>query len=320
MARPNLRIVPKSAIAVSELELSIREYLLAKKQEGCAAGTLEKYAIRLAEFIQWLANREITRPNQLTRLILREWGASLNDDWSSSTRRHVITIARGFLRWLVSEGWLDDGIPTALKLPKIKRRIQRSLSAEEVKALLDCCDDSSFGRRDAAIVSLMVDSGLRASEVCRLKLDDLIFDFQLDDRLINLVLVIGKGGHQDAIPFGQDTARRLRAWLDVRAAHQSVTNVIVSLGGHTPLKSLTRFGLGQLLRDLGERAGVPDVTPHSLRRTFALMLDDAGVTTRQIQVLGRWSDIRMVELYTHGLKAARFYVSPADRINKKTTK
>jgi site-specific recombinase XerD len=323
MLKPALKIVRPSprAADLSELELSIREYLLAKRQAQASPGTIEKYTLRLRQFTDWLTRRKITRPIEITRLILREWGATLPDEWQPATRRHATTIVRGFLNWCVEERLIEGDIPTALRLPKVKQRIQRALSTEEVQKLLSACDGSLFGLRDAAIVSLMIDTGLRATEVCKLEVDDLIFDFQIDDdRRINYVVIIGKGGNENAVPFGLDTAARLRAWLSVRPARPGVKSVFVSLGGNTPLFPLTRSGLGNLLQALGNRAGVPDVSPHSLRRTFTLMLDAMGLTTRQIQLLGRWADIRMVELYTQGLKAAKFYRSPADRLNKKAPK
>lgn len=316
-ARPQLRIVPAQK-PVSDLDLTIREFLLAKRQEQCSPLTIEKYTIRLTQFAAWIATEGNTSSlGDLSKVLLRQWGASLNPNWQPATTRHVITIVKGFLNWCSAEGLIDEQLARALRLPKARRRIQRTLSSDEVKRLIDACDTSMFGLRDVAIVSLMVDSGLRNAELRRVVPSDLVFDFPFDEKRVNFVRTTGKGGDQESVPFGSDTAARLRAWLKVRVAKPGVKEVFVSLGGRTPLRPLTRTGLSKLLEELGARAGVPDVTPHSLRRTFALLLDEAGHTTRQIQLLGRWSDIKMVERYTQALRAGKNYQSPVDRLNNK---
>lgn len=313
--RTALRLVkPTSQPTPPKIEVVIFEFLLAKQQERRSHRTVELYKLRLEQFNAWLTERNVLRLSDLSRLILREWGALLNPEWQPATVRQCITIVRGFLRWCASEGLVDDRLAGALRLPRVRSRVQRTLSADEVKRLLDACNTSMFGLRDSAIVSLMVDSGLRASEVCRIKIDDLIFDFSMVDRRVNFILTIGKNGNEEPVYFGQSTAVRLHSWLNVRVAKPGVKSLFVSLGGITPLRSLTSRGLYAALKELGRRAGIPGVTPHSLRRAFALLLVEAGHTTRQVQALGRWSDIRMVERYTQALKTARLYQSPVDRL------
>ena len=317
-ARPQLRIVPAKRPATTEFKLTVKEYLLARRQE-CTQSTIEKYGHRLEQLTTWLAERGATRWEDISRLLLREWAASLDPDWSPATHRHAITVVRGFLNWYRDEGLVDEQLATALRPPKIKVRIQRTLSEDEIWKLLDACDNSAFGLRDAAIVLLMIDTGLRASELCRLQWDDLTFDFPFGDDRLNFALVVGKGGNREPVFFGEETNSRLRAWFRVRIARPGIHTVFVSLGGNTPLEPLTRHGLGHLLRELGKRARVPDVSPHSLRRTFATMLDEAGATTRQIQALGRWSDIKMVEHYTRAMKPGLHFgkFSPGNRFKKR---
>lgn len=307
---------PAPRAQLSEIELTIKEYLLARRQEQRAAGTLEKYAFRLDQLAGWLTERGATELSDLSRLLLREWGASLNPDWSPATMRHAVTIVRGWLNWCAAEGLIESGLATALRVPKVRLRTQRTLSGDEVHKLLDACDGSAAGLRDAAIVSLMVDSGLRASEVCRVKAGDLVFNFPLSKRKVNFIPALGKGGDEEPVYFGEATSLRLQAWLKARDPAPGVESLFISLGGNTPRHSLTRNGLGNLLQKLGQRAGVPDVSPHSLRRAFAVLLEDSGHTTRQIQALGRWSDIRMVERYTLGMRVARNYHAPMDSLEK----
>lgn len=317
--RPQLKVIHQSkpaqpATSLSEIELTIREFLLAKRQEQCSPGTIEKYTYRLNLVAGWLAERGVTRPDQLSRLLLREWGASLDPSWQPATTSHAIAVVCSWLTWLQDERLIDERLGDALRSPKKKLRMQRTLSEVEVQRLLAACDGLPTGKREAAVVSLMVDSGLRASEVCRLKESDLIFDFPLDGQLVNFIPVIGKGGDEEPVFFGTDTAIRLLDWLAARKPAAGVETVFISVGGNTPGHPLTRHGLGDLLQRLGEHAGVPGVSPHSLRRTFAMLLDASGHSTRQIQKLGRWSDIRMVERYTQALRAGKNYRAPMDRL------
>jgi len=318
--QPRLHLVspqPKSKSTANEIELTIKEYLLALRQAGRTTGTLQKYAFRLDRLSSWLAERDVTQMGDLSKLLLREWGASLDPDWQPATMRHAVTIVRGWLNWCAAENLIEPGLAAALRVPKVKSRVQRTLSDEEVQKLLDACDPAtSSGLRAAAIVSLMVDSGLRASEVCRVKESDLIFDFPLKNKRVNFIPTIGKGGNEEPVYFGTETTARLRAWLAARQAGPGVRTLFVSLGGNTPRQPLTRHGLGNLLERLGKKAGVPGVSPHSLRRTFAMLLDDSGHSTRQIQALGRWSDIRMVERYTAAMRVGKNYHAPMDSLEK----
>lgn len=318
--KPQLKIISRPAPAVgvkpaTEIELTIREFLLAKRQEQYSPATLEKYEYRLRLLAGWLVERGVSCPAQLTRLLLREWGAALPETWQPATISHAVAVVCSWLTWLREEHLIDERLNDALRSPKRRLRMQRTLSGAEVQRLLDACDPStSSGLREAAIVSLMVDSGLRASEVCRLGEADLVFDFPLDDELVNFVPVVGKGGDEEPVFFGTDTAIRLLDWLAVRRPAAGVETVFISLGGNTPGHPLTRHGLGDLLERLGQQAGVPGVSPHSLRRTFAMLLEAAGHSTRHIQKLGRWSDIRMVERYTAALRAGKGYRAPMDRL------
>jgi len=110
----------------------------------------------------------------------------------------------------------------------------------------------------------------------------------------------------------------LRVWLEVRPALPGIGAFFVSVGGTTPCRSLTTRGLRIILKKLGEKAGVLDVSPHAFRRSFACIATEAGASSRVLQMCGRWEDIRMVERYTQALQAARLYqrYSPMTFIEK----
>lgn len=307
----------KNLSNVSELRLTTKEYLVAARQE-LLPRTIRHYEWHLDRFATWLVSRGITRPSEITRLLLREWGASLYDPyevkpgvkktWGQAIIKQAIASARSYLRWAAGEGYCADDLAEVLKVPKVKKRQQRTLSEDEVNALHAVCDtDTVKGKRDRALLGLLLDSGLRASEVCRVEVVAVEFGVTVGKETVNRVKVIVKGGNEEYGHFSDQTAMYLRDWLDVRQAAPGVRTVFISVGGFTPGHSLTGPGLDKILAYLGKQAGVKGVSPHAFRRTFAVMLTLLGVPSRAVQVLGRWSDIRMVERYTAGLVAGQIF-------------
>lgn len=197
-------------------------------------------------------------------------------------------------------GWVSGKKSPAARLPypRVRPRQQRSLTADELGRVLAACDSSSDkGRRDLALLCLMVDTGLRASEVCRLRLADV-------DLGRCALRVIIKGGRESGAVFTRYTAAQLAAWFDVRSryAGEGVGEAFVSLGGLRRGTALTREGLRTEILKIGARAGVT-LSPHDLRRTFATLSTLAGASARVVQVAGRWSSLAMVERYTAAIAA-----------------
>lgn len=274
------------------LDEALSEYLVALCQMGRSAATVKQYRWHLVRLVDWLGSHEVEELQGISRSLLRRWGAECRDGWGPATCRQAVCAARSFCGWCRAEGWTVEDPSRALALPRVPNRVQRTLTVDEVVALLRACDCGAvIGRRDAAIVSLLVDSGLRSSELCRLRVAD------LDVEGGRLVVAV-KGGDEKMGYFGSRTADRLRSWLEVRDARLGVGAVFVAVGGRYPGRGLTSHGLRVVLRRIGARAGVAGVSPHVLRRSFATLLTEGGASTRAVQVLGRWSNIQMVERYT----------------------
>jgi integrase/recombinase XerD len=314
---------PRSRSMLTEMELSIKEYLICKKQEGLAAGTIGKYSEHLKRLAVWLAGRGVTAPNQLEKRILREWGASLHDVMGPATVRLAVASAKCWLRWLLAENLISDDLAEVLKSPKVKKKAQRTLGGDEIEKMMASCDlGTALGLRDAALMSLLTDSGLRASEVCRLKVEDLEWDVEvLPGVRVNRFPVLIKGGNILPGYFGQRTGDLIKQWLAVRKPlARGEKALFISLGGTRPFTSLTRHGLHNAIAERGEVAGVKGASPHTFRRALACLLASAGSSDRGIMELGRWADLTMVLLYTRGWAAGATYpqFSPLDYLaNKK---
>lgn len=309
----------------SDMSISewIDEFRLAIKQAGQSNYTARQYGWQLERLAEYLAEREIVYPHQVNRRTLRRWGAGIADQWAPATQRQAICAARAFFRFLTEEEVIHKNPAKTLTLPNVPERVQRTLSAEEILKLLETAQDlsSPFQEREQALVSFLTDSGLRSRETCRLKVKDL--KIEIDGSLY----LIGKGNKEGKAYFGVKTAERIKSWLKVREAwlnekgYPDPGTVFIAIGGTKPGHSLTTHGLRNILRRLGDAAGVDGVSPHAFRRTFATITIKNGASTRLAQLLGRWKKMNMVVRYTKQLendeddlqKLYRLY-SPIDHI------
>lgn len=269
-----------------------------------APRTRELYLEHLTWMYAWLVERDI-KPRSLTADQLLEF---LDDhNWSDSTRNSAVCAARVFWRWKYG----PKHQVCSVRVQRADPGPQRTLKRKQVEQLVEGLDTQSLkGTRDLALVMLMLDTGLRASEVCSLTLDHLdMEDWTLSVRV--------KGGKWKPGAFFDYTASCLGAWLSMRAkiARPGVETVFVSIGGTKPGCSLTRDGLRAIFRALGIKSGVGLISPHDLRRTFATIATSTGAPTRVVQLGGRWQNIDLVERYTRALevKAMRPY-SPANAV------
>jgi site-specific recombinase XerD len=291
----------------------VDDFLAAKRQEGRATATIKQYRWHLARLEEWLVEAGINDVGGITRRHLREWGASLLNDWAPSTVKTSVTAARSWLKWCYAEGYIAEDLSKALATPRVPRRTQRTLTGKEINRMLAGCDDSPRGRRDAAIISLLADSGLRRSELIALRLHHVDLN---NHRLSGFTR---KGGDDGWAAFGDATARRIVTWLALRPPGNDA--LFVAIGGSYPGRALTGDGLRTILRKRGEAVGVPNVTPHAFRRAFACLLVEGNVPTRIVQALGGWSDVRQVERYTAALDAQRLAsrYSVMDRLGDEET-
>lgn len=212
--------------------------------------------------------------------------------------KQIVGAMRSFFGWIHGLESPARRVP----YPKVKRRIQRTLDAETMLKVLATCETSkATGLRDLALLTLMLDTGLRAFEVCALQ----VVDVNLEKRRLRVIV---KGGNEEEAVYSKTTAANLAHWLSFRpyVAAQSTTAVFVSIGGLTPGAPLTSSGLRVNFRSIGKRAGLAQFSPHDLRRTFATLAIRNGAPTRVVQAAGRWSDVAMVERYTAAIQAEDF--------------
>lgn len=290
-----------------QIDKAVEEFLLTI-QVGRAQSTRSTYRFTLWPFVEWCTANGIDDTGQLTKSVVRRFMADAASRYGQYHLQHVMRLLRRFLRWLVDEVGIAD-LSGVVTIPPVRPTLQRVLSREEVRRLLDGCDDTPMGLRNAAIISLLTDTGLRASEVISLTVRDV-------DMRKQTVKVRIKGGKEFNVRFGDHTKRRLSDWLhDAGIVDKPAHPVFFSVGNSSKGTPLSRHSLRFILAHLGDQCGVENVTVHAFRRTFATELLREGVSTRLVQILGRWQSANMVELYSQQLEHESISISLADMLD-----
>ena len=268
-------------------------YLLVEK--GLAAKTIDAYSADLSRYTAYLfANGAAGVSEKDTHLLLR-YLIDLRDDGlnARSRARHLVSI-RGFYRFLVQEKYLPADPSALIDLPKSGLRLPDVLSVDEVKRLLDTPDITRpAGFRDAAMLELLYAAGLRVSELIGLKLLDVNLE-------AGFVRVFGKGSRERVVPIGRYAREKIDAYLAScrpRLLRQTTSvYLFVARAG----KPMTRQGFWKLLKKYARQAGIlKNVTPHSLRHSFASHLLEGGADLRTVQIMLGHVDIATTQIYTH---------------------
>ena len=270
----------------------VREYLTyLQVEKGLAGNSLQSYRRDLARLADW-ASRAGKPVEELERTDLRGWIASLSrEGLAPRSVSRATSAARGFYRFLMLDGHIKRHPAEDLDTPQAGTHLPRFLSEDEMERLLNVPDTATEeGLRDRAIMELMYASGLRISELISLKPSDVDMD-------AGLLSCHGKGSKERRIPIGKSAAR----WLELyRAARLRRTRThdprlfVNSLGG-----PLTRHTVWAAIKHYSERAGLENVSPHTLRHSFATHLIQHGADSRSVQSLLGHSDISTTQIYTH---------------------
>lgn len=286
------------SIGEGEIHAFTRKSLLSER-------TKDLYRYYLLDLGEWLAGRR-KRPANLSPDDALDW-LDAHPQWGSSSRYSAICAARAFYKFHFGE----KHAVISLRVRRDDPGPQRTLDEQGLMQLISSFDTTTIkGIRDLALVLLLVDTGLRASEVCRAELRYL----NMAERRLDVIV---KGGHWAACSFFDYTAAQLEQWLGVRSivARPTTKTVFVSIGGLRPGRPLTRDGLRSVFRRLGSNSGLGLISPHDLRRTMATLSIRAGAPTRIVQLAGRWKSIRMVERYSRALNPKDFApYSPANNL------
>jgi site-specific recombinase XerD len=216
---------------------------------------------------------------------------------------------RSFFNWLVGEGLLETSPLAALSPPQARPDQIQPFTREQVEALLLAARRASYPQRDEAILLFLLDTGVRASELCTIKMNDV-------DLFSCRAQVLGKGNKRRSVYFGRRCARALRTYLR-REYRTPDYPLFTTERGEA---ALTRSGLLQIIHKMGKRAGiqVTRCSPHTFRHTFAVEFLRAGGNVFSLQQLlghtGLQITQRYVALAQADIQTQHRQFSPGDRL------
>ena len=275
-------------------------------ERGLAANTVESYRRDLNRYAEVLAARGKTEVGDVIALDVAEFRAALHtgDEHhpplaTSSVGRAVVAV-RGFHAFARAQGLTVDDPAREVAPPPPPRRLPKAITVDEIERLLDAAgstdDPDPRVLRDRALLEFLYGTGARISEVTGLDVDDL--DHLARDPAVRLS---GKGGKQRYVPVGSYAVRALDAYLvrgrpalAAAAARRASPAVFLNARGGR----LTRQGAWGVLREAAVRSGKTDVSPHTLRHSFATHLLDGGADIRVVQELLGHASVTTTQVYT----------------------
>jgi len=269
----------------------VKEFLnYVQVEKGLSHNTLESYARDLNRLDRW-SNRSGKALPELTRSDLRKWIAQLSKDGlAPSSVARAVSAARGLFRFLMLDGHIKSHPTDDLDTPQRFAYLPQFLTEEEINRLLVAPDVSTeLGVRDRALLELMYAAGLRVSELVSMKQTDV-------DINSGLVSCHGKGSKERRVPIGKSAIHWLQRYSSVKAAYGKPALPFLFLNRGKPL---TRQFAWSMIKRYAAQAGVKDISPHTLRHSFATHLLQNGADSRSVQALLGHSDISTTQIYTH---------------------
>lgn len=264
-------------------------------EKGLSDNTQEAYLRDVAKFLAFLKKRRIDDLHTIKRHDILEFIGSLLDEGAafSSSARNMSSI-KAFFRFLVLEGYLASNPTDNLDTPRVTRKLPSVLTLEEVDVLLDSPNPVLHtGLRDKAMFEVMYATGLRVSELLGLEIEDINLS-------AGFVRCFGKGRKERIVPVGSTAQEWVERYLARSRPYlvKSTTNrtLFVNAKGH----KMTRQGFWKLLNKYVEACGIEkEVTPHTLRHSFATHLLENGADLRAVQEMLGHADISTTQIYTH---------------------
>lgn len=279
------------------------EFLADCEGRGLARNTVRMYRDSLETFEGWMEEQGLTRVPEITTAHLRAYAARSLEQVSPGAAHARLRPLKTMLRWCVNEGVMEADPTRRLRLPKIPDRDLKVVRPATFRRLLKGALMGRKPMRDAALLLALYDTGLRASEVCALKVDDI-------DSGGFLRVVGGKGGKDRMAPVGRETVRALRSYV-LQERPETTLPELFLVDEETPM---TRNTLAKMLHRLCETAGVENLSAHAFRRGMAVEFMRQGGDQFALQRIFGHATLHMTNRYARldrdDLKAAHRRASP----------
>lgn len=262
-----------------------------RMEKGLSDNTLKAYI----SDIEKLANYTNTKPplklqySDLTKFIesLSELGIA------STTQARIISSIKNFFQYLVYDDELEENPAELLETPRLSRKLPATLSIEEIDLMIAQIPETSLGVRNRAIIETLYSCGLRVSELTTLRISDLNFDE-------DYITIIGKGNKERIVPIGSTAKRWIHKYIEEVRTHTPHRDYSDTLFLNNRGKGLSRIMIFYIVKDLIRDADIQkNISPHSLRHSFATHLIEGGANLRAVQEMLGHESITTTEIYTH---------------------
>ncbi|MFT8395181.1 MAG: tyrosine recombinase XerC [Propionibacterium sp.] len=264
-----------------------------------SAHTVRAYLSDVGELARFCSARGTTTPAGVSLADLRRWlGDQRASGAAPATLARRTGAVRTFFGWADHEGITEGDPATALRTPKLGRRLPETLSRDDVRELIEAAmcrageDEDPLALRDVAILEVLYGSGIRVSELCGLDLGDV-------DSQRSLLRVLGKGDKQRSVPLGVPGMRAVERWQLVRArclVPDSGEALFLGARGRRIDPRVVRRLVHTSLRAVPQ---APDVGPHGLRHAMATHLLEGGADLRSVQEMLGHASLATTQIYTH---------------------
>jgi len=307
--RSGLQVMPPTA--PGSMQEDVSTFLYDCRSRGLSWGTLDFYRGKLAHAADFMAARGVGSPVQMKPADVREYLVTLRESHSAGGVHAYYRSLRAFLNWWQGEeepeGWQNPLRRVAA--PKVPEKLIEPVEGDTVLRMLKTCNDKSYhGARDAALLLVLYDTGLRSRELLDLDIAD------FDPKLGQLSVQRGKSNRPRVAFLGPKTRRAVKKYLRKQDDPSGTDPLWSSRSG----LRLSASGLREVLRRRARRAGVPVPSPHDFRRAFAIGCLRQGMDPFSLQRLLGHRDLSMVRRYlrqqTGDLRKAHEKHGPAEAL------
>ncbi|MGD8189117.1 site-specific tyrosine recombinase XerD [Brevibacillus ginsengisoli] len=264
-------------------------------EKGLSANTLESYQRDLVMFTAYLQEvgvkdiQDSSRTHIIGYLLqLQEKGRA-----TATISRNMASI-RAFYQFLIKDKWIQNDPSIHLETPKIEKRLPKVLSVQDVELLLEGPDMSSpAGLRDKAMLEMLYATGIRVSELVNLEISDVNLE-------MGFLKCMGKGSKERIIPLGRIAIDVVEQYIQAGRPRLLKAKTESALFLNHLGKKITRQGFWKLIKKYAMKAGITvEITPHTLRHSFATHLLENGADLRSVQEMLGHADISTTQIYTH---------------------
>lgn len=273
---------------------SFQSYL--KIERGLSKNTIANYTFDLERLCAFLNENTISvSPENISEETIQQFIYAVSKEVNARSQARIISGLRSFFSYLIFEDYRTDSPMELIEAPKIGRKLPDTLSVEDIDNLIAAVDLSTpEGERNRAILETLYSCGLRVSELISLKISDLFFDE-------GFIKITGKGNKQRFVPIAQNTQRfielyksTIRNQLNIAKGHEDT--LFLNRRG----KQLTRAMVFTIIKTLAVKINLQkNISPHTLRHSFATHLLENGADLRSIQMMLGHESITTTEVYVH---------------------